>query len=90
MLERKVTKQPRLYFVEKISTKVKIDRLVAAYVVEEMLPVSSVVLLSFRDILSNIYITEGGHPTSDRKTFPTSLECSAKMEADLKKRKLKS
>lgn len=57
MLERKVTKQPRLYFVEKISTKVEIDRLVAAYVVEEMLPVSSVVLLSFRDILSNIYTT---------------------------------
>lgn len=80
------TKQTRLECHQQVSTKEEINRLVAAYIVEEMLPVSTVESPLFRNILSRIQVRSGWPPSSDRKTFASYLDqCYAKMETELKK-----
>ena len=69
LLSQTPTKQARLDFEQTCATKAEIDGLVAAYIVEEMLPVSTVELPSFWNILSKIHITWSGCLPSDRKNF---------------------
>ena len=69
------TKQPKLDFQQVTLTKAEMNRLVASYIIEEMLPVSTVESSSFRNILSKIPITGNGwSPSSDRKTFMSYLD----------------
>ena len=82
-------KQLKLSFDQKVlvpASKSEINKLVASYVVEEMLPLSTVESQSFRKILGKIPIAERDQPYSDRKTFATYLDkCYARMESELKK-----
>ena len=68
------SKQPRLAFQQGTS-KSEVNRLVASYIVEEMLPFSTVESPSFRNILSKIAILGNGQPPSDRKTQERSCVC---------------
>uniref|UniRef100_A0A8C2E8A6 BED-type domain-containing protein n=1 Tax=Cyprinus carpio TaxID=7962 RepID=A0A8C2E8A6_CYPCA len=81
-------KQQKLSFEHKVlpTSKSEINKLVASYVVEEMLPLSTVESLSFRKILCKIPIAGTDQPFSDRKTFAMYLDkCYAMMESELKK-----
>lgn len=83
-------KQAKLDFSSGSGGKVtseQVKRGVAAYVVEEMLPLSTVESQSFRDILAMIPVTDRSNVTSqDRKTFSRYLDkCYAEMEHELKK-----
>ena len=77
-------KQAKLSFQDGTS-KAEVNRLVASYIVEEMLPLSTVESPSFRNILSKIKIIGKGQPTTDRKTFTAYLDnCYKEMEIELK------
>lgn len=81
-------KQQKLSFEHKVlpTSKSEINKLVALYVVEEMLPLSTVESLSFRKIIVKIPIAGGDQPFSDRKTFTMYQDkCYAMMESELKK-----
>ncbi|XDV45301.1 hypothetical protein PO909_013419 [Leuciscus waleckii] len=81
-------KQQKLSFEHKIlpTSKSEINKLVALYVVEEMLPLSTVESLSFRKIICKIPIAGTDQPFSDRKTFAMYLDkCYAMIESELKK-----
>ncbi|CAM4537339.1 unnamed protein product [Leuciscus chuanchicus] len=81
-------KQQKLSFEHKVlpTSKSEINKLVASYVVEEMLPLSTVESLSFRKIICKIPIAGTDQPFSDRKTFAMYLDkCYAMMESELKK-----
>lgn len=76
-------KQLKLHFHQ--VTKQEVDKLVASFIVEEMLPINTVESPTFRMILSKIPIAGDRQPWSDRKTFTRYLdECYLKMESDLK------
>ena len=61
----------------------QIDRLVAGFIVEDMLPLSTVESPRFRKIVDEIPATR--KPTSDRKTFSHNLiKCYTDMESKLK------
>ncbi|XP_034082438.1 uncharacterized protein LOC117552875 [Gymnodraco acuticeps] len=76
-------KQLKLQF---LLSKQELDKLVASFIVEEMLPINTVESPTFRKILSKIPITGDRRPWSDRKTFTGYLdECYLKMESELKK-----
>ena len=66
-------KQPRLDFQQQV-TKSELNRLVGAYIVEEMLPVSTVESSSFRNILAKIPVTKSGRTPSDRKKCASYLD----------------
>lgn len=77
-------KQQRLDFHQ--VSKAELDKLVASFIVEEMLPVNTVESPSFRNILSKIQTTGERQPWSDRKTFTRYLDqCYATMESNLKR-----
>uniref|UniRef100_A0A8C1KYA6 BED-type domain-containing protein n=1 Tax=Cyprinus carpio TaxID=7962 RepID=A0A8C1KYA6_CYPCA len=77
-----VTKEDNVTHV----TSGQVKRAVAAYVVEEMLPLSTVESQSFRDLLTMIPVTDSSVPLQDRKTFARYLDkCYADMEYELKK-----
>uniref|UniRef100_A0A8C1MFN9 BED-type domain-containing protein n=1 Tax=Cyprinus carpio TaxID=7962 RepID=A0A8C1MFN9_CYPCA len=81
-------KQQKLSFEHKVlpTSKSEINKLVASYVVEEMLPLSTVESLSFRKILCKIPIAGTDQLFSDWKTFAMYLDkCYAMMESELKK-----
>uniref|UniRef100_A0A8C6UZ75 Transposase n=1 Tax=Neogobius melanostomus TaxID=47308 RepID=A0A8C6UZ75_9GOBI len=79
-------KQQKLQFHHHQVSKQELDKLVASFVVEEMLPINTVESPTFRKILSKIPITGGRRPWTDRKTFTGYLdECYLKMESELKK-----
>ncbi len=66
-------------------------RSVAAYVIEEMLPMSTVESQSFRDILAKIPVMDRSVPLQDRKTFARYLnKCYADMELELKKKNIRA
>uniref|UniRef100_A0A8C6U382 HAT C-terminal dimerisation domain-containing protein n=1 Tax=Neogobius melanostomus TaxID=47308 RepID=A0A8C6U382_9GOBI len=78
-------KQRRLDFQEPkvTTTKAELNRLVASFVVEDMLPISTVESPSFRNVLARIPVS--GRPPSDRKTFASYLDqCYEKMETQVK------
>ena len=78
-------KQPRLELRCQVTSKTEINRLVAAYVVEDMLPISTVESPAFRNILRKIQTADGQESTSDRKTFANYLDkCYSKMGSELK------
>lgn len=65
-------------------TQKEINKLVAGYIVEDMLPLSTIESPRFRKILDKIPSTRT--PTSDRKTFSKYLDqCYSDMESNLKK-----
>ncbi|KAK0144052.1 putative AC9 transposase [Merluccius polli] len=77
-------KQQKLQF-HQVSKK-ELDKHVASFIVEEMLPINTVESPTFRKILSKIPLTGDRRPCSDRKTFTAYLdECYLKMESELKK-----
>ncbi|XP_073694418.1 uncharacterized protein [Garra rufa] len=81
-------KQQKLSFEHKVlpTSKSEINKLVASYVVEEMLPLSTVESLSFRKIICKIQIAGTDQPFLDRKTFAMYIDkCYAMMESELKK-----
>ncbi|KAL7380806.1 hypothetical protein ABVT39_024395 [Epinephelus coioides] len=82
-----VAKDPRtLSDAEDKLTPAKQPRFVPAYIVEEMLLVSTVESPSFRNILSEIQVRRSGRPPSDRKTFASYLDqCHVEIETELKK-----
>ena len=55
-------------------TSGQVKRAVAACVVEEMLPLSTVESQSFRDLLTMILVTDSSVPLQDRKTFARYLD----------------
>lgn len=76
-------KQLRLNFHQ--VTKQEVDKLIASFIVEEMLPINTVDSPTFRKILSKIPIVGDRQPWSDCKTFTCYMdECYLKMENDLK------
>ncbi|KAI4806259.1 hypothetical protein KUCAC02_017092 [Chaenocephalus aceratus] len=76
-------KQLKLQF---LLSKQELDKLVASFIVEEMLPINTVESPTFRKILSKIPITGDRRPWSDRKTFTGYLDESyLKMESELKR-----
>uniref|UniRef100_A0A672F911 BED-type domain-containing protein n=1 Tax=Salarias fasciatus TaxID=181472 RepID=A0A672F911_SALFA len=58
------SKQPRIAFAAKLTTKTEVKKLVASHIVEEMLPISMVESPTFRKILSRINIA-GMSTTAD-------------------------
>uniref|UniRef100_A0A8C6TNZ0 BED-type domain-containing protein n=1 Tax=Neogobius melanostomus TaxID=47308 RepID=A0A8C6TNZ0_9GOBI len=79
-------KQQKLQFHHHQVSKQELDKRVALFVVEEMLPINTVESPTFRKILSKIPITGGRCPWTDRKTFTGYLdECYLKKESELKK-----
>ncbi len=79
-------KQQKLHF-HQVSKK-ELDKLVASFIVEEMLPINTVESPTFRKILNKIPVTGGDKrpPWPDRKTFMGYLDdCYQKMERELKK-----
>ncbi|XDV33562.1 hypothetical protein PO909_003940 [Leuciscus waleckii] len=79
-------KQLKLHFQHQEVTKQELDKLVASFIVDEMLPINTVESPTFRKILSKIPITGDRPPWSDRRTFTGYLdERYLKMEIELKK-----
>ena len=65
-------------------TQKEINKLVAGYIVEDMLPLPTIESPRFRKILDKIPSTR--MPTSDRKTFSQYLDqCYSDMESNLKR-----
>uniref|UniRef100_A0A672FLL1 BED-type domain-containing protein n=1 Tax=Salarias fasciatus TaxID=181472 RepID=A0A672FLL1_SALFA len=79
-------KQPRLNFQQpQVTTKAELNRLVASFIVEDMLPISTVESPSFRNILRRIPGSGSERLPSDSKTFANYLDqCYEKMETQLK------
>ncbi|KAL7372273.1 hypothetical protein ABVT39_013095 [Epinephelus coioides] len=78
-------KQQKLHFHQ--VSKQELDKLVASFIVEEMLPINTVESPTFRQILSKILVTGDKRPPwPDRRTFTGYLdECYQKMVRELKK-----
>ncbi|KAL4007527.1 hypothetical protein ACER0C_001379 [Sarotherodon galilaeus] len=80
-------KQTKLDFTsatQKVS-EVELKKMIAGYIVEEMLPLRTVESLSFRCILNKIPVCGKKAALPDRKTFSTYLDkCYADMEMELK------
>ncbi|KAK0146323.1 hypothetical protein N1851_014370 [Merluccius polli] len=78
-------KQQRLEFERRTHSQAQLDKTIARYVVENMLPISTVEDPAFRQIVSMVPCT-GGTQQMGRKTFSNYLEREyAKMENELKK-----
>ena len=80
------SKQQKLDFEKpKEISKSEVNRLSASYIVEEVLPLSTVESPSFRKLVGQINIIGDARPITDRKTFTNYLDnCYKKMESDLK------
>ena len=70
----------------KVVNKRKLNKLVAGYVVEEMLPISTVESPTFRKIINKIPMARSCRGLPDRKTFANYLDNAySVMETELKK-----
>lgn len=84
------SKQPRLDFksppAPQSVSQAELNRLIARYVVEDMLPISTVESVAFRELISKIPVKRREGVPPCRKTFSKYLDNEyAKMEVELKK-----